>query len=43
MSIVDFYFIDMVNSQVHESTKHTPHELVFGQPPRSVVLPDVAI
>ena len=30
----------MVNSQVHE---HTPYELVFGQPPRSVLLLDVAI
>ena len=31
-----------VNSQVHESTKHTQSELMFGQPPRSVVLPDVS-
>ena len=23
----------MINSQVHESTKHAPYELVFGQPP----------
>ena len=26
---------------MHESTKHTPYELVFGQPPRSVLIPDV--
>ena len=42
MSNVEFSFIDTVNSQVHESTKHTPYQLVFGQTPRSVVLPDVS-
>ena len=26
--------------KVHSSTKHTPFELVFGQPPLSVVVPD---
>ena len=30
-----------INTQVHEATKHTPYELVFGQPPRSLVVPDV--
>ena len=32
---------DIINTQVHEATKHTPYELVFGQPPRSLVVPDV--
>eukprot|EP00731_Ephydatia_muelleri_P010267 Em0005g853a len=36
------HIVYTVSSQVHESTKHTPYELVFGQPPRSVVLPDVS-
>ena len=27
--------VDTINAQVHSSTKHTPFELVFGQPPRS--------
>ena len=34
-------FIDTMNTQVHEATKHTPYELVFGQPPRSLLVPDV--
>lgn len=25
---------------MHEATKHTPYELVFGQPPQSLVIPD---
>ena len=29
-----------LNTQVHESTNHTPDELVFCQPPRSLVIPD---
>ena len=29
--------------KVHSSTKHTPFELVFGQPPRSVVVPDARL
>ena len=32
--------LDTLNTQVHESTKYTPRELVFGQPPRSLVIPD---
>ena len=32
--------VDTLNTQVHESTKHTPYELVFGQPPRSLVIRD---
>eukprot|EP00731_Ephydatia_muelleri_P004857 Em0002g1033a len=36
------HIVYTVNCQVHESTKHTPYELVFGQPPRTVVLPDVS-
>lgn len=27
---------------MHEATKHTPYELVFGQPPRSLLVPDVS-
>jgi len=30
----------MLNTQVHEATKHTPYELVFGQPPRSLLVPN---
>ena len=33
-------YIFSLNNQVHEATKHTPHDLVFGQPPRSLLLPD---
>jgi len=33
-------YTDTLNTQVHETTKHTPYELVFGQPPRSLVIPD---
>ena len=29
--------------KVHSSTKHTPFELVFGQPPRSVLVPDARL
>ena len=25
---------------MHEVTKHTPYELAFGQPPRSLLIPD---
>ena len=35
--------VDTINAQVHSSTKHTPFELVFGQPPRSVVVPDARL
>ena len=28
---------------MHRPTKHTPFELVFGQPPRSVVVPDARL
>ena len=41
-----FYFIyhaDTMNTQVHETTKHTPYELVFEQPPRSVLIPDTTM
>ena len=38
---VSFVNTDTINTQVHEATKHTPYELVFGQPPRSLVVPDV--
>ena len=33
-------FIDTLNTQVHEATKHTPNELVFGHPPRLLLVPD---
>ena len=29
-----------MNTQTHEATKHTPYELVFGQPPHSILVPD---
>ena len=29
-----------MNTQVHDTTKHSPYELVFGQPPRSLLVPD---
>lgn len=32
--------LDTLNTQVHEATHHTPYEMVFGQPPRSLLLPD---
>ena len=35
-----FLILDTINTQVHEATKHTPYELVFGQPPRSLLVPD---
>ena len=41
--IVIYYIVicvDTLNTQVHEATKHTPYELVFGQPPRSLLIPD---
>ena len=36
-------YVDTINAQVHSSTKHIPFELVFGQLPRSVVVPDVRL
>lgn len=33
-------FANTINTQVHEVTKHTLYELVFGQPPRSLTVPD---
>ena len=35
------YHADTMNTQVHDTTKQTPYELVFGQPPRAIVVPDV--
>ena len=32
---------DTLNTQVHDTTKHTPYELVFGQPPWSNIVPDI--
>ena len=34
-------FSDTKNPQVNNSTKQTPYELVFGQPPQSLVVPHV--
>lgn len=34
---------DTINTQVHETMKTTPYELVFGQPPRSVIVPDSTV
>ena len=33
-----FFFLDTMNTQVHETTKAMPYELVFGQPPRSIII-----
>ena len=30
-----------MNTQVHDTTKQTPYELVCGQPPRAIFFPDV--
>ena len=43
MLCICFDTVDTLNTQVHEATKHTPYELVFGQPPRSLVVPDVGL
>lgn len=34
---------DTINTQVHETMRTTPYELVFGQPPRTVIAPDATI
>ena len=39
----NYDYVDTINAQVHSSTKHTPFELVFGQPPRSVGVPDARL
>ena len=39
----NYDYVDTINAQVHSSTKHTPFELMFGQPPRSVVVPDARL
>ena len=36
-------FLDTINTQVHDTMKTTPYELVFGQPPHSVIAPDSTI
>lgn len=33
--------VDSMNTQLHETTGHSPYELVFGQKPRSVVFAGV--
>ena len=33
-------FLDTMNTQVRETTKAMPYELVFGQPPRSIIIPE---
>ena len=41
-NVIMFYVIaDTMNTQVHDTTKQTPYELVFGQPPRAIFVPDV--
>ena len=35
-----YVYIDTLNTPVHETTKHTTYELVFGQPQRSLVIPE---
>ena len=30
-----------MNTQVNDTNKQTPYELVFGQPPRAIFVPDV--
>ena len=39
-SVMFVIHLDTLNTQVHEATKNTPYELVFGQPPRSLLIPD---
>ena len=41
ISMYALFYLDTLNTQVHEATKHTPYELVFGQPPRSLLVPNV--
>ena len=42
VNVIMFYVIaDTMNTQVHDTTKQTPYELVFGQPPRAIFVPDV--
>ena len=33
------FVVDQLNTSVHATTKVTPYELVFGQPPRSNLFP----
>ncbi|KAL5486382.1 hypothetical protein EMCRGX_G018851 [Ephydatia muelleri] len=35
------HIVYTMNTQVHDTTKQTPYELVFGQPPRAIFVPDV--
>ena len=30
-----------MNTRGHDSTKQTPYELIFGQPPRAIFVPNV--
>ena len=32
------FITDTLNTQVHDATKHTPYELVFSQPSRSLIV-----
>ena len=43
LNVMMYLFIsaDTMNTQVHDTTKQTPYELVFGQPPRAIFVPDV--
>ena len=41
LNIMMYLFIsaDTMNTQVHDTTKQTPYELVFGQPPGAIFVP----
>ena len=34
-----YFILDTINIQVHETTGHSPYELVFGQKPHATVFP----
>ena len=34
-----YSILDAMNTQVHETTGHSPYELVFGQKPYATVFP----
>ena len=34
-----YSILDSMNTQVHETTGHSPYELVFGQKPHATIFP----
>ena len=34
-----YSILDAMNTQVHETTGHSPYELVFGQKPHAAIFP----